>query len=73
MALFWFNSGLSDKDRARLIELYYELGGEAFVWPRDDYAVKTGMAFRKVPLHIESTEEIDRLMRQPTKWRRPQG
>ena len=75
MALFWFNSGISDEDRARLIELYYELGGEAFVWPRDDYAVKRGEApLVKVPLHIESTEEIDRIIRWgPHYGRRPPG
>lgn len=65
MALLWFNSGLSDEDRARLIELYYKLGGEKFVWPVDDYKANIG------EFGFESLEEIDRLMRQPTKFRRP--
>ena len=75
MAIFWFNLGLSDEDRARLIELYYELGGKAFAWPLEDKRPwKSGMAPPiKVPLHIESTEEIDRIMRQPPKFRRPPG
>lgn len=74
MALFWLNSGISDRDRAKLIELYYELGGEVFVWPRDDYAAKEGETpLVKVPLHIEDLEEIDNIMRQPTRFRRPPG
>lgn len=65
MALLWFNKGISDEVRAKLIELYYELGGDIFGWPVDDYKPVTG------EFKLEDTEEIDRLMRQRPKGRPP--
>ena len=65
MALLWFNTGINDEIRTKLVELYYKLGGETFDWPKDQERPW------RVEGNIEPVEEIDRLMRIPTKFRRP--
>ena len=58
--LLWFNSGISDETRLKL----RVLASADFQPPVDDYRPIT------MKTKIESLEEIDRLIRQPTKMKR---
>ena len=60
MALLWWNSGISEDTRLKL----RALASADFRPPVDDYRPVVSQ------VKIEPLEEIDRLMRQPTKMKR---
>jgi len=65
MPILWYNSGITDQDRVKLLELYHELGGDVrwfLSWMKrldGELAVKD---------RVESSEEIGRLMRQTRRY-----
>jgi hypothetical protein len=80
MALLFFNQGISDEERVKLLKLYSELGGDIKTLERElmekdkpqtmvHYTIKEPNP--NAPM--ETTQEIGQLIRIPSKWRKRPG